>query len=427
MSGTRKDAKSMSDRRSSEGKSNGVFQPWPDVIFDGEDPPTWGFEGEDSRSLGYEQSVALVKHREHCGNRRSQRPFAVAQVTQDPQWEGGASIIDMTPDVGNVQQSTPVPEERTGFELPPGYSASGSFAAPRGDGQSSRGASPPPLGTVSKDGAVFVDWYSSDDPANPQNWSSKKKAFVAMQICFYTFAVYLASSIYTPSKPGVMGAFGVGPTAVSLGLALYVLGYGIGPLLWSPMSEIPIIGRNPPYLVTSAIFVILCVPTALVNNFLGASMGDMYSLLKLPYLMTFWAAAATSGPALGPLVSGFSVPPEKWRWSLWEILWVSGPVFLLLFFCLPETSTPNILLRRARRLRNLTGNPRLRSQSEVVQSKLTVGEVANGAVWKPMQILIQDPAIMFAAVYTSLVYGIYYSFFEVFPLVYMDFYYFNFE
>ncbi|KAL9074466.1 MAG: hypothetical protein Q9161_002254 [Pseudevernia consocians] len=43
-----------------------------------------------------------------------------------------------------------------------------------------------------------------------------------------------------------------------------------------------------------------------------------------------------------------------------------------------------------------------------------------------MQILIQDPAIMFAAVYTSLVYGIYYSFFEVFPLVYIGLYHFNF-
>ena len=53
-------------------------------------------EGEDSGSLEYEQSVALVKHREHCGNRRSQRRFAVAQVTQDLRWEGGASIIDMT-------------------------------------------------------------------------------------------------------------------------------------------------------------------------------------------------------------------------------------------------------------------------------------------------------------------------------------------
>ena len=77
----------------------------------------------------------------------------------------------------------------------------------------------------------------------------------------------------------------------------------------------------------------------------GASMGDMYSLLALPYLLTFWVATAMCGPALGPLVSGFSVPPENWRWSLWEILWVSGPVFLLLYFCLPETSTPIILLR----------------------------------------------------------------------------------
>lgn len=155
-------------------------------------------------------------------------------------------------------------------------------------------------------------------------------------------------------------------------------------------------------------------------------MGDMYSLLKLPYLLGFWVAAATSGPALGPLLSGFSVAAENWRWSLWEILWVSGPVFLLLFFCLPETSTPNILLRRARRLRKLTGDQHLRSQSEIDQSKLTVGEVAKDALWKPMQILIQDPAITFAALYTSLVYGIYYSFFEVFPLVYINLYHFNF-
>ena len=154
-------------------------------------------------------------------------------------------------------------------------------------------------------------------------------------------------------------------------------------------------------------------------------MGDMYSLVKLPYLLTFWVAAATCGPALGPLVSSFSVPPENWRWSLWEILWVSGPVLLLLFFCLPETSTPNILLRRAQRLRKSTDNQRLRSQSEIDLSKLTVEEVANDALWKPIQILIQDPAILFAAFYTSLVYGIYHSFFEVFPLVYIGLHQFN--
>jgi MFS transporter, DHA1 family, multidrug resistance protein len=51
-----------------------------------------------------------------------------------------------------------------------------------------------------KDGILLVEWYGENDPANPQNWSSKKKAFVAFQICFYTFAVYTGSSIYVSSE-----------------------------------------------------------------------------------------------------------------------------------------------------------------------------------------------------------------------------------
>ena len=43
-----------------------------------------------------------------------------------------------------------------------------------------------------------------------------------------------------------------------------------------------------------------------------------------------------------------------------------------------------------------------------------------------MQILVQDPAIMFAALYTSLVYGIFCSLFEVFPVVYIGPYNFDF-
>ena len=99
MSGMRRDAKSMSDRWSSEGRSSGV-QRSTDVILDGESPLTCGFDGKDSGWLVYEQSVSLLKHREHCGNRRSQRLFAVAQLTQDLGWESGASTIDMTTSVG---------------------------------------------------------------------------------------------------------------------------------------------------------------------------------------------------------------------------------------------------------------------------------------------------------------------------------------
>jgi MFS transporter, DHA1 family, multidrug resistance protein len=242
----------------------------------------------------------------------------------------------------------------------------------------------------------------------------------------------MGSAIYTPSAPYIEEKWGVSPAAASLGLALYVLGYGIGPLLFAPLSEIPIIGRNPPYMATFAIFVILCVPTALVDNFAGllvlrflqgffgspclatggASVGDVFSLLKLPYGLSVWAAFATCGPALGPVISGFSVPAENWRWSLWEILWLSGPVFLSMFFLLPETSSANILVRRAKRLRKITGNPNLKAQAEIDQAKLSVGAIVYESLYRPTQIMILDPAVLFTNLYTALVYGIYYSFFE---------------
>jgi DHA1 family multidrug resistance protein-like MFS transporter len=295
------------------------------------------------------------------------------------------------------------------------------------------------------DGTILVDWYATDDAANPQNFSFWKKATVLAQILLYTMGVYMGSAIYSPSIPGVMDRFGVEIGAASLGLSMYVLAYGIGPLLFSPLSEIPIIGRNPPYIISYAIFVILLVPTALVDNFAGlivlrflqgffgspclatggATLQDVYSLIKLPYVLSLWAFAATCGPALGPIISGFSVAAKNWRWSLWEMLWMNGPIFLVLFFFLPETSSANILLRRAQRLRRLTGNPLLKSQSEIDQASLSPRAIAVEALWRPFQLMLLDPSIAFTAVYTAIIYGIFYSFFEAFPLVYNEMYGFN--
>jgi DHA1 family multidrug resistance protein-like MFS transporter len=41
------------------------------------------------------------------------------------------------------------------------------------------------------DGIILVDWYETNDPENPQNWSSKKKGLVVLQIYLYTLAVYM--------------------------------------------------------------------------------------------------------------------------------------------------------------------------------------------------------------------------------------------
>lgn len=292
------------------------------------------------------------------------------------------------------------------------------------------------------EGVILVDWYTTDDPANPQNWTFKKKMLVTLQICLYTMAVYMGSSIYAPSIPGVIEQFGVSPQLASMGLSMYVLGYGLGPMLFSPLSEIPRYGRNPPYIISFAIFVILTVPTALVDNFPGlivlrfllgffgspclatggASLQDMFSLLYLPFAVCLWAIAATSGPALGPTISGFSVTAENWRWSQWEILWLSGPIWITMFFFLPETNPSTILLQRAQRLRARQGKTNVMSQSEIDQQGLSVTSLILENLYRPLQMMVFDPAVGFTAIYTALIYGIYYSFFEVFPIVYGEYY-----
>lgn len=206
-------------------------------------------------------------------------------------------------------------------------------------------------------------------------------------------------------------------------------------MVFSPLSEIAIIGRNIPYIASFVLFFIVSIIVAVVDNFPalivlrflqgffgspclasgGATLQDMYDWFKVPYAFIIWIAALYCGPALGPLLSGYAVVVD-WRWSLWEIVFMSAPVLILLFCALPETSTPNILLHRAQRLRKTLNNPNIRAPSEL--ETLRFGAVLMEALIKPSEIAIKDPAIAFACVYGSLVYGTYYSFFEAFPLVY---------
>jgi MFS transporter, DHA1 family, multidrug resistance protein len=91
-----------------------------------------------------------------------------------------------------------------------------------------------------------------------------------------------------------------------------------------------------------------------------------------------------------------------------EILWAASPVFVAMFFLLPETSQSYILLHRARRLRKLTGDQRFMSQSEINQRNLKPSAVVIDALIKPLEITIKDPAILFVQIYTAIIYGIYY-------------------
>jgi DHA1 family multidrug resistance protein-like MFS transporter len=131
-------------------------------------------------------------------------------------------------------------------------------------------------------------------------------------------------------------------------------------------------------------------------------MGDIFPASQFPYVLGIWALGATAGPITGPVIGGFAAQAESWRWPILELLWISA--FSLVFLCLflPETHGPTILLRRAKRLRALTGNPELRTATERAEEALTIGNVVYEALILPFVLAI-EPVLLFANVYLGFV------------------------
>ena len=67
----------------------------------------------------------------------------------------------------------------------------------------------------------------------PLNWSTFKKVFVTFEICLLTFSVYIGSAIYSAGTLDVVERFGVSQVKATLGLTLFVAGYGVGPMVIS--------------------------------------------------------------------------------------------------------------------------------------------------------------------------------------------------
>ncbi|OJJ95068.1 hypothetical protein ASPACDRAFT_55411 [Aspergillus aculeatus ATCC 16872] len=279
-----------------------------------------------------------------------------------------------------------------------------------------------PTSPEAKGASASHDWKAHS--ANPKNWPLSRKVFTASVIYAYTFVVYAGSAMYMSAVPVLVKQMGMSEQRALLGLSAYVLGYGAGPLLWGPMSEVPSVGRSVVYFSSFVIFIAVTAGAASVDNFGAfvflrsiqgffgspclangaASMFDMFDETQYPYALGFWTAAAYCGPALGPLLTDHLVYQLSWHWSIWLIACMSAPVGVMLFV-LPETYAPTVRLRRGFAHTDATISAWARLKFYLV---------------KPVQITLQDPAVFFVNLYTSFIYSSYYIFFDSFPVAYLE-------
>ncbi|GEQ70689.1 hypothetical protein JCM33374_g4368 [Metschnikowia sp. JCM 33374] len=299
--------------------------------------------------------------------------------------------------------------------------------------------------TLTGDDLIYINWEGNNDPDNPHNWPLYYKVIFVIKIIALTALIYMAAALYTPSLTVVMQEMKVSRVKATLPLTFFAIGYGIGPMIFSPLSENARFGRNTIYIVTLFIFFILQIPTALVTDiasltvlrFLagffaspvlatgGASIGDVISPEYMPMALSAWTAGTFCAPSVGPLIGAALTVAGGYHWPFWFIFIESGVLFLILSFFLPESSGKAILYRKAKRLRKITGNKHITSIGHIQNEEQNLKDVILECLWRPIQITIREPVILFFDLYMGIIYAIMYLWYMAFPIVFINMYKFS--
>ncbi|OJJ86670.1 uncharacterized protein ASPGLDRAFT_33565 [Aspergillus glaucus CBS 516.65] len=288
---------------------------------------------------------------------------------------------------------------------------------------------------------IIVGFDGPDDPDIPQNWPTLARTVAGLNVMVLNFSFYAASAIFTPSISGIEEAFGATTSEGTLGLSLFVIAYGIGPLIVSFSSVEPADTRAFAGICPWLPYFLLaqhrngsgkkstnCFSTALLGGggFIGsapisvggASLMEIYRPTEVPYAIALYAVSGVCGPILGPILGTIVIKRWKtWTATLWLLSGIMAFTTVSIFFFLPETSPSNILLRRAKRLRAQTGNPAYQSEAEIEPPSENLAVRIVKDMGSNLKLSCLDPVILFVNMHTMLVYSVLYLWFEFFPFV----------
>ncbi|KAI9762421.1 MAG: hypothetical protein M4579_000397 [Chaenotheca gracillima] len=284
------------------------------------------------------------------------------------------------------------------------------------------------------DGILECQWDGDEDVENPRNLSVGRKWLIVLIVSSSSLCVTCTSSLYTSTYDQLEQEFHCSRIVATLGLSLFVMGLGIGPLFLAPLSEF--YGRRPIYLCSFSMFLIWIIPcavaqniqTMLVSRFIdgfagaaflsvaGGTVGDMFPRSSLQAPMMIYTASPFVGPELGPLIGGFISQYTTWRWTFYVLLIWTGAELLLITLFVPETYHPVLLRRKAQRLRKETGNEKWRAPIEKHQR--SIAKTVLVSLYRPFQLLLLEPMCLNLCLFSALLLGVLYLFFGAFNVVF---------
>lgn len=214
-------------------------------------------------------------------------------------------------------------------------------------------ATAPDLSRTGRTEMVDIAGAAVSDPENTaaQPFPARLIAVLALLAAVAPLAI----DMYLPAFPEMAAEFGTGASAIQLTLTTFLLGMGIGQLVFGPLSDR--FGRRPLLLIGSLACAVFSAASAVaptvellagarfVQGFAGAAgivlgraiISDRAQGAAAAKLFGLLVVINAVAPIVAPLVGGVIITNAGWRAVYWVLAGLSVLMFLAVLFVVQET------------------------------------------------------------------------------------------
>ena len=184
---------------------------------------------------------------------------------------------------------------------------------------------------------MILDPQPEDTPNDPLNWARWRRDSALLSLGFYCMVGGGMTPILAAGFTNVGQTYNVSSSRVALTTGLYMMGLGVGSVLFSPTAIL--FGKRPVYLFASVLFVLSAIwcakspsygSLAAARVFQGiavspveclpsATIAEIFFLHERAFRVGIYTLLLLGGKNLIPLVSAAIIQGLGWRWVFWFV------------------------------------------------------------------------------------------------------------
>lgn len=205
------------------------------------------------------------------------------------------------------------------------------------------------------DGEILLDPQPDDSLNDPLNWPVWRRDLALLSLGFYCMLGGGMTPILAAGFSNVSKSFGVTYARVALTTGLYMMGLGVGSVIFSPTAIL--FGKRPVYLFSAVMFVATSIWCAQAPNYANlatarvfqgisvspveclpsATIAEIFFLHERAFRIGIYTLLLLGGKNLIPLVSAAIIQGLSWRFVFKIVAIVVAFCGITLFLFVPET------------------------------------------------------------------------------------------